>query len=166
MKKIFSLVAASLLFVGAAFARTNKSVVIKAGTIVPVQSVNSLKAADAAEGQTVDFRVVQDIVIDGVNVIPSGSLVKGKVTLAKKSSLAGTKGRLEISINSMYLPSGQPVFFTNSDIHISGHNRTPLAVVTGLLIWPCIFIPGTKAVMPAGYEAQLTVVSNVEVNVE
>lgn len=42
----------------------------------------------------------------------------------------------------------------------------PLAVVTGLLFWPCIFIPGTKAVMPAGYEVQGTVASTVSVTAE
>ena len=138
--------------------------VIKAGTIVPLQSVNQVKAADVDEGQTVDFRVTQDIMVDGKCVIPRGYLVKGKVTEACKSSLAGTKGRLVINISSMNLPSGEPVFFTNTDVRINGKNRTPLAVVTGILLWPCIFIPGSKAVMPAGYDVQATVASNTTVS--
>ncbi|WP_337558611.1 hypothetical protein, partial [Prevotella sp.] len=78
--------------------------------------------------------------------------------------LAGTKGRLVINISSMNLPSGEPVFFTNTDVRINGKNRTPLAVVTGILLWPCIFIPGSKAVMPAGYDVQATVASNTTVS--
>lgn len=99
-------------------------------------------------------------------VIPSGTLVKGKVTEAKKSSLAGTKGRLSININSLNLTTGEPIYFSNTDVRIKGKNRTPLAVVTGLFIWPCIFIPGTKAVMPAGYEVQATVASNATISAE
>ena len=41
-------------------------------------------------------------------------------------------------------------------------NRTPLAVVLGCLVWPCIFIPGTKAQMPQGYEVEAMVASNTE----
>ena len=159
MKKIFSFVVASLLCTQFTFAQQEK--VSKAGTIVPLQSVNQVKAADVDEGQTVDFRVTQDIMVDGKCVIPRGYLVKGKVTEACKSSLAGTKG---INISSMNLPSGEPVFFTNTDVRINGKNRTPLAVVTGILLWPCIFIPGSKAVMPAGYDVQATVASNTTVS--
>ena len=140
-----------------------KQVTIKAGSIVPLQSVKQVKAADVTEGQTVDFQVVQDVKVDGVCVIPRGTLVKGKVSEARKSSLAGTKGRLVININSMNLPDGEPVFFSNTDVRIYGKNRTPLAVVTGILVWPCIFIPGSKAVMPAGYEVQATVAANTTV---
>ena len=106
MKKIFSFVVASLLCTHFTFAQQEK--VIKAGTIVPLQSISQVKAADVEEGQTVDFRVTQDIMVDGKCVIPRGYLVKGKVTEARKSSLAGTKGRLAINISSMNLPSGRP----------------------------------------------------------
>lgn len=147
-------------------ASAQKQVTLKAGSIVPLQSVNQVKAADVSEGQTVDFQVVQDVNVDGVCVIPRGTLVKGKVSEARKSSLAGTKGRLVITINSLNLPDGEPVFFSNTDVRIYGKNRTPLAVVTGLFVWPCIFIPGSKAVMPSGYEVQATVASNTVINVK
>ena len=66
----------------------------------------------------------------------------------------------------MNLPNGDPIFFSNTVVNISGNNRTPLAVVTALFVWPCIFIPGTKAVMPEGYEVMGMVASNVDVTVE
>ena len=147
-------------------ASAQKQVTLKAGSIVPLQSVNQVKAADVSEGQTVDFQVVQDVNVEGVCVIPRGTLVKGKVSEAKKSSVAGTKGRLVITINSLNLPDGEPVFFSNTDVRVYGKNRTPLAVVTGILVWPCLFIPGTKAVMPAGYEVQATVAANTVINVK
>lgn len=161
MKKIYSFIVAFLLCVQLSNAQ---EITLKAGTIIPLQSVNQVKAADVYEGQMVDFRVTQDIVVDGICVIPRGYLVKGKVMEARKSSIAGTKGRLVININSMHLPNGEPVFFTNTDARIYGKNRTPLAVVTGVFIWPCLFIPGTKAVMPSGYDVQATVASNITIN--
>ena len=164
MKKIISFIIIIIFCIGKIQAQTDKEVVVKAGTIVLLQSVNQVKAADVEEGQMVDFRVVRDVLVDGICAIPSGTLVKGKVTEAKKSSLAGTKGRLGINISYLNLPSGTPIYFSNTDIHINGKNKTPLAVITGLFIWPCIFIPGTKAVMPVGYEVQATIAANATIN--
>jgi len=143
-----------------------QKVTIKAGTIIPLQSSKQVQAADVTEGQTVDFNVVQDVMVDGVCVVPRGTLVKGKVAEARKSTVAGTKGRLVITINNLILQNGEPLFFTNTDVRIYGKNRTPLAVVLGIICWPCIFIPGSKAVMPAGYEVQATVASNTTLVVE
>ena len=163
MKKVFFILAMSVMSL-TTFAQ--KQVVLKAGSIVPLQSVKQVKAADVEEGQTVDFQVIQDVNVDGVCAIPRGTLVNGKVSEARKSSIAGTKGRLVININNLILSDGEPVYFSNTDVRIYGKNRTPLAVVTGLFVWPCIFIPGTKAVMPAGYEVQATVAANTTITLK
>ena len=164
MKKNFVLSIVLAVISVASFAQ--KKVTIKAGTIIPLQSVKQVMAADVAEGQIVDFSVVQDVNYDGICAIPRGTLAKGKVSEARKSSLAGTKGRLVITINNLILPNGEPLYFTNTDVRIYGKNRTPLAVVLGILCWPCIFIPGSKAVMPAGYEVLATVAANTTFAVE
>ena len=143
-----------------------KEITLKAGTIIPMKAAKAVKAADVEIGQAVDFLVAQNIMVENVCVIPSGTLVKGTVSEAKKSTIAGTKGRLKIDISRLNLPNGDPVFFSNTLVNISGNNRTPLAVVTALFVWPCIFIPGTKAVMPEGYEVLATVASNVSIAVK
>lgn len=148
------------------YAFAQESVTIKAGTIVPLQAVKQVKAADVNEGETVDFRVLRDVVVDGVIAIPQGSIAKGVVNEAKKSSLAGTKGRLVINISNLLLPSGEYLYFSNTAVRVYGKNRTPLAVITACFVWPCIFIPGTKAVMPEGYEVQATVAANTEVKIK
>jgi len=161
MKKIVLVLALAAIY---SYVSAQSEVTIKAGTIIPLQSINEVKAADVFEGQTVDFQVLQDIVVENVCVVPRGALVKGKVTEAKKSTIAGTKGRLRIIIDRMNLDNGEPLFFSNTEVRIYGKNKTPLAVVLACLAWPCIFIPGTKAVMPAGYEVHATVASNVTIN--
>lgn len=82
------------------------------------------------------------------------------------ASLAGTKGKLEIDITDIVLSSGDRVFLNGGRACVYGKNRTPLAVITGVFLWPCIFIPGTKAVMPAGYEVQAYVSSNTEIPIK
>lgn len=162
MKKVLMLCLVLAVFANA-FAQ--KQVVIKGGSMIPLQSSEQIRAADVTEGQTVDSNVIQDVNVDGVCVVPRGTIVKGKVVEAKKSTVAGTKGRLVITINSLFLPNGEPLYFTNTDVRIYGKNRTPLAVVLALLCWPCIFIPGSAAVMPAGYEVLATVAANTTITI-
>lgn len=142
------------------------TVTLKAGTIIPLQSVSQVKAADVNEGEYINFQVITNIKVDDCIAIPQGTIVKGVVQEAKKSSIAGTKGRLIININKLILPSGDYVFFTDTSVRIYGKNRTPLAVVTALFAWPCIFITGTKAVMPEGYEVFATIATNTEIKIE
>lgn len=163
MKKTLAFLMCMAMAVSFAFAQ--KQVTVKAGTVVPLQAVKQIKAADVCEGETVDFRVVSDIVVDNCIAIPKGTIARGVVQEAKKSSLAGTKGRLLITVSNVILPSGEQVFFSNTAARVYGKNRTPLAVITGLFVWPCIFIPGTKAVMPEGYELQAVVAANTTVSV-
>lgn len=137
-------------------------VLIKAGTIVSLQAAQTVNAADLNEGQVVDFVTVSPLAVEGKTIFERGTIVKGKVVEARKSTIAGTKGRLVISIQKMTLPNGNPLFFSDTTVRIYGKNRTPLAVVLGCLVWPCIFIPGTKAQMPQGYEVEAMVASNTE----
>ena len=147
------------------FAFAQKNITVKAGTIVPLQSVKQVKAADANEGEIVDFRVISDIVVDNCIAIPRGTLVKGVVNEAKRSSIAGIKGRLVINISNLILPSGEQIFFSNTAARVYGKNKTPLAVGTAILLLPCIFITGTKAVMPEGYEVYAVVAANTEIKI-
>ena len=142
-----------------------KQVIIKGGTIVPLESTAKIKAADVNVGQTVDFRVSRDVLVDGIVAIPCGTIAKGTVYEAKRSTAFGTKGRLGIKVRYLTLPSGENISFASSDIYIQGQNRTALSVVVfifTLLPFPC----GSKAVMPLGYEFDATVASNTTVTIE
>ena len=143
------------------FAQAEKTVV-KAGTVVELQAVKTVYARDVEVGDNVKFKVVADVKSgDGV-LIPVGTMADGIVTEAKKSSLAGTKGRLSIDLKSLTLADGTKIALDGT-VRVVGKNRTPLAVITGIFIWPCIFIPGTKAVCTEGHNATATVVANTEV---
>ncbi len=162
MKKLYFLMLGLIISV-TAFAQ--QKVTIKAGTAIPMQSVNTLKGGECFVGQTVEFRVIQDIKADGITVVPSGTITKGTAFEAQKSTIAGTKGRLGIRISNLILPSGDVIYLTDSEARVFGQNRTPLAVITALFVWPLIFIPGTAAVMPQGYQIDAIVASNTTVAV-
>lgn len=118
----------------------------------------------AHEGESVDFKVSRDVVIDGVVAIPAGTLAKGSVYEAKRSTAFGTRGRLGIKVKYMILPSGDYVNFKSTDVYIKGPNRTALSVI--IFCYTCLPFPcGGKAEMKQGYEVEATVANNVTVNI-
>ena len=84
-----------------------QSVVIKAGTIVPLEALKTIRAVEVHEGETVDFKVSRDVTVDEKTVIPAGTLAKGTVYEAKRSTAFGTRGRLGIKLRYLILPSGE-----------------------------------------------------------
>ncbi len=163
MKKLFMCVVLCLMTV-ASFAQ--KEVTVKAGTLVPLQIVNSTKAADVSVGQKVAFRVSRDINVDGMTVIPYGTTVNGTVYEAKRSSWWGTKGRLGIKISEMFGPNGEMIPLMNGDVYVTGKNRTTLSVLLFCFVTiPACFICGSKAEIPNGYEIQANVAANTLVKI-
>lgn len=158
---IFSL--AFLAMSGLAYAQ--KTVTIKGGTIVPVEAVRNVRATEVQVGQNVDFKVVRDVIVDGVVAIPVGTIVKGNVYEAKRSTAFGTKGRLGIKLRYLNLPSGDVLNFASSDVYIQGRNRTALSVI----IFCCTCLPfpcGSKAELKTGVEYDATVANNTTVTIE
>lgn len=166
MNKIMKKILFGALFLMSSFmSYAQQSVVIKAGTTVPLESVKATRATDVHEGESVDFRVSRDVKIDGKVAIPAGTLAKGIVYEAKRSTAFGTRGRLGIKLRYLTLPSGDQVTFASSDVYIKGVNRTALSVV--IFCFTCLPFPcGGKAEMPAGYEVDATVANNTTISLE
>ncbi len=161
MKLLFFLIA--IAYSLNASAQEKKEVTIKAGTIVPLEAVNTVRAAHTHVGETVEFRVTRDIIAENEIVIPRGTIAKGTVFEAKRSAWWGTKGRLGIKLRNIVIPNGDVLYFYSSDVYITGKNRTPVSVATAIFIWPCCFICGSKAEMPAGYEVDAELSGTVTV---
>ncbi|MBQ6965642.1 MAG: hypothetical protein IJP82_08150 [Bacteroidaceae bacterium] len=74
--------------------------------------------------------------------------------------------KLVINIANLILPNGDPLYFSNTDVRVYGKNRTPVSVMVGLFTLFGFLIPGSKAVMPAGYEVQANVAANTTVSAQ
>jgi hypothetical protein len=162
MKK-FVMSLALLAISGLSFAQ--KQVTIKGGTIVPVEAVKNVRATEVRVGQNVDFQVVRDVIVDGIIAIPTGTIVKGSVYEAKRSTAFGTKGRLGIRLKYLNLPSGDVVNFASSDVYIQGKNRTALSII----VFCCTYLPfpcGSRAELKTGVEYDATVANNTTVTVQ
>ncbi len=154
-----------LLLAVSGYTLAQKQVTIKGGTVVPVEAVKNVRATEVQVGQNVDFKVTRDVIVDGVIAIPVGTIVKGNVYEAKRSTAFGTKGRLGIKLRYLNLPSGDVVNFASSDIYIQGRNRTAISI----LVFYCTCLPfpcGSRAELKTGVEYDATVANNTIVTIE
>lgn len=74
--------------------------IVPDGTELAVVTTEDISSRDATEGDPVNFRVVEDVVVDGRIVIAKGTLAKGTVTSSVRSGRMGKGGKLGIRLES------------------------------------------------------------------
>src|SRR4051794_8049617 len=70
------------------------------GTSVRMKLTRNLSSADEHKGDQVDFETLDDIIVDKVTVIPSGSIAKATITEAEHKKSMGRGGKLNVNIDS------------------------------------------------------------------
>lgn len=158
------LMAMAMLFMS--FTAPSGTVVLKAGTTVPMSLETTIDGNNVRTGQTIQFKVTQDIKVEGKTIIAAGSLAQGQVVRAEKNGLLGSAGEVEIAVKSVQAVDGTPVYLTNGNVFDEGKNKVVLSVFATIC---CIFgflIKGGKGEIPAGTQVNASVMSNTEINVQ
>ena len=161
MKKLFLSIALALGFTFCAAAQSvDGMVVLKAGTPVNLKSVSSLNSKYLTQGSSVDFIVSNDVVAQGVVVVPAGSVVKGYVMEAKKASIFGIAGEFYISIDGLYAQDGTYIPLSGASVSAAGDDNFVLAIACGLFTVIGFLINGDQAVLPNNTPVQGIVMVN------
>ncbi|MCQ2246471.1 MAG: hypothetical protein MJZ69_06765 [Bacteroidaceae bacterium] len=129
---------------------------IKAGSLISVQSNKEVRAKKLNVGDLVEFEVYEDLKVQGAVAVPKGSKAYAKVLEARKSGIAGTKGKLKIEF--IYCQVGETKIPLEGEIDFAGKNRTGGTVAAAAIVAaPLIFLSGKKAFIPEGYQTVATV---------
>jgi len=88
--------------VGGAFVLANN-------TPIHVKLNQTISSATAHVGDAVELEVVEDVIVDGVTVLPVGSKVNGVIAVAEIKKRFGHGGRVAFNVNSITLADGEPV---------------------------------------------------------
>jgi hypothetical protein len=95
----------ALAFVAASAASAQSRVVLPAGSVIIVRTTAPLQSASARSGQTFETNVEGSIGVDEYTVIPSGSKIRGVVSLATPATRQQS-GVIEVVFDRLTLPSG------------------------------------------------------------
>jgi hypothetical protein len=135
------------------------SVLVPAGTTVMLELTENVTSAFSSAGETIWFRVVEDVVLDGHLMIRKGTPVSGLVRRVLPARPGGTGGSLDIAVATLTAADGTPVP-VSARVMAGGRDRTNAMVATTAAVGLFgMLVKGRQAFALAGdvYEAQSTV---------
>jgi peptidoglycan hydrolase-like protein with peptidoglycan-binding domain len=94
-----------LAFVAASAASAQSRVVLPAGSVIIVRTTAPLQSATVKQGQMFETTVEESVGVDEFTVIPSGSKIRGVVTLATPATRQQS-GVIEVVFDRLMLPNG------------------------------------------------------------
>ena len=116
--------------------------VLKAGSLISIENKKEIRAKNVNVGDLVAFDVSEDIKVGDSIVISKGAKAYAKVLVAKKSGIAGTKGKLKVEWLYCVANNNTKVPL-EGEIDFSRKNHTSGAVVAGTIVAaPLIFLTG------------------------
>lgn len=108
-------------------------------------------------GQTVSFEVVEDVLVDGIVVVPKSSTAWATVTAAEHKKTMGRGGKLDMNIDKVRLADGSKTLIAaTKNAKGGGHTgaMTGAIVATSLILWLAapffLFIHGKDITIPKG----------------
>jgi len=120
------------------------------GTEFNVLTTEEITSKTATEGDPVNFKVAEDVRINGVLVIAKDTLVKGVVASAKKSGMLGRGGNLGIRVESTVTTDNQKLKLRSSKGK-EGDDKTGATVALVVLFGPLGFLKhGKQAIIKPG----------------
>lgn len=147
------------------FNTRKETVTLRAGTPIPMETTTALSSNYLIIGRTVDFKVTQDIMVDGNVVVPVGSIAKGQVIRVERAKGLGKAGYIAVEVKSVKAVDGTIVQLGGGDIYNEGEDKQTLAIVLGIAV--CILfltMKGKDALVPAGYDVTPLVAISAEID--
>jgi hypothetical protein len=125
-------------------------VILPDGTEFNVVTTEEISSSTATEGDLLNFKVAEDVAINGHVVIAKDTLVKGIVSSTKKAGMMGRGGNLTIRIESTTAVDKQKTKLRSSKGN-EGDDKTGTTVALVVLFGPLGFLKhGKNATVKAG----------------
>ena len=141
------------------------------GTPVKLRTARTISSADAHTGDTLDFEVLEDVMVGKVVVIPKGGIAWGTVTDAQPKRRMGRGGKLDVNIDSVKLVDGEKVpLRAVKDTKGGSHTgaMTGAMVATAVVFFPAaplfLFMHGKDITIPKGAEVTAYVNGDVKLD--
>ncbi len=141
-----------------------ESVLIPAGTVVPLQILTNVSPRSHNAGDPVQLTVVSDVVVGGKTVIPVGSIALGMVSQSSMGNLLGIPGEIFMQVTSVNGPKGSTIPVMTSK-NMMGSDRIVVSVVFTILCLFGFIIRGGTPMIPAGTVVNAITISPITVDV-
>jgi hypothetical protein len=120
------------------------------GTVVKLKTLIELKGNELKVGDKIDLELAEPIIINDKIVIKPGARATGTVSMAAGSKGLGKKGKLDFTIDYLYLTGGR-VLKLKSTISSNAKGRGVTTAAVSVLVTPLALLwHGHQAKFPAG----------------
>lgn len=140
-------------------ASSPKGFTLEDGTPVKLRTNRTISSSDATVGETLDFEVLEDVLVSNVLVIPKGGMAFATVTEAQAKRRMARGGKLDINIDNVRLADGEKAALRAvKEVKGGGHTgaMTGGIVATSLVFFPAapffLFMHGKDISIPKGTE--------------
>jgi hypothetical protein len=151
---------------------STKGFVLEDGTPVRLRINRTISSADAHVGDTIDFEVLEDVIVNGTLVAPKGGLAFATVTEAQAKRRMARGGKLDINIDFLKLTSGDKAALRAiKDVKGGGHTGGMVGgmVATSLVFFPAapffLFMHGKDISIPKGTEVTAYVNGDMKLDI-
>ena len=143
-------------------ASSTGEVTLNAGTPISLETAQALYSDTVQAGQTIDFKVRNDVKVGDNVVVRAGSIAKGLVTRAEMAKGLGKQGSIEVQIKSVVSVDGQLIPVVGNNIYQQGEDKQTLAIVLGVVL--CLLfltMKGKNAEIPVGTTVDANTATNM-----
>ena len=141
------------------------------GTPVKLRLSQTISSSDTRVGQEIPFEVVEDVSVDGIAVLPKGSVAIATVTTTEHKKSMGRAGKLDIAISYARLKDQEKVALRATQENKGGGHvgaMTGAIVATSIVFFPAaplfLFIHGKDITIPQGTEITAFVEGDMHLN--
>ncbi|MDF2500797.1 MAG: hypothetical protein K0Q77_1511 [Anaerosporomusa subterranea] len=135
-----------------------QDLLIAKGTIIKVQTVDAISSQKNKRNEKVHFRVIEDITVGEVTVVPVNTDVEGVITKVKKAGPWGRSGQIEVVISEVKSKDGH-LLPVSGMLRLYGDK--PNILIKYSLVGG--FIKGKEAVVKAGVEVNLQIKEDTKI---
>ena len=121
-------------------------------TVIPVKLIQHLKGGQVIVGQSVDFEVARDIILDNFIVIKRGAPAYGNITSSDKAGYVSQGGKIGLNIDYCKAIDGTKVYL-KSILQREGESHMGANIAASIIVCPLILVAkGDEAEIPLGTE--------------
>ena len=135
---------------------------IPEGTELAVEVVDELSSKKNKTGEAVKLRLVDNIIINNVVVVPAGASVDGHITKSKGSGLFGRAGTLEFSVDSVRAVNNVSIPLQYVGHIQAGSDGGAVAVAAAVSLVGGLFMKGANVKVPAGTKVMAKVKTDTD----
>lgn len=146
--------------------KQNEEIILTEGTAINVVTAEEISSKTAKPNDPVNFKVAEDLVLNGRVLINKGTLAKGSVINAEKGGYMGKSGKLGIQVESTQTVDGQPLKLRAAKGK-EGNDKTNSTAALSILISPLfLFKKGGDAKIAEGTAVTVYVAEERRFHVE